>query len=49
MKSIFVYWQTWALLSAVFAALLLGETLSVKNWAGVALIAGGAVLVRLKR
>ena len=30
---------------AVFAALFLGERLSVVNWAGVALIAAGAILV----
>jgi transporter family protein len=30
---------------ALFAALFLGEELSVANWIGVALIAGGAVLV----
>jgi len=34
-------------LVAVFAAVFLGEKLSVANWAGVALIAGGAVLVAL--
>ena len=33
---------------AVFAAVLLGERLSPKNWAGVALIALGAVLVALR-
>lgn len=32
-------------LVAIFGATLLGERLSVKNWAGVALIALGAVLV----
>lgn len=38
-------------LSVVFVALIgvifLGETMSVKNWLGIALIAGGAVLVAL--
>ena len=33
---------------AVFAALFLGERLSVTNWVGVAMIAGGAVLVALQ-
>ena len=33
---------------AVFAAIFLGERLSLINWAGVALIAGGAVLVALR-
>jgi transporter family protein len=33
---------------AVFAVLFLGEKLSLANWAGVALIAGGAVLVSLR-
>jgi transporter family protein len=33
---------------ALFAALLLGERLSLLNWLGVALIAAGAVLVALK-
>ncbi len=33
---------------AVLGALLLGETLSLLNWLGVLLIAGGAVLVALK-
>ena len=33
---------------AIFAAIFLGERLSAKNWAGVALIAAGAVLVALK-
>lgn len=32
---------------AVFGALLLGEELSLANWLGVALIAGGAALVAL--
>ena len=32
-------------LVAVFGALFLGERLSGTNWAGVALIAAGAVLV----
>jgi len=32
-------------LVAVFGAALLGEKLSLPNWLGVALIAGGAVLV----
>ena len=32
-------------LVAVFGAALLGEKLSVPNWLGVALIAGGAILV----
>lgn len=38
-------------LSVVFVALIgvifLGETMSMKNWLGIALIAGGAVLVAL--
>jgi transporter family protein len=38
-------------LSVVFVALIgvffLGETMSVKNWLGIAMIAGGAVLVAL--
>ena len=33
---------------AVFAAVFLDERLSLINWAGVALIAGGAVLVALR-
>lgn len=33
---------------AVFGALLLGESLSLLNWLGVALIAAGAMLVALK-
>ncbi|MFC3675134.1 EamA family transporter [Ferrovibrio xuzhouensis] len=32
---------------AIFGALLLGEKLSLLNWFGVALIAGGAILVAL--
>lgn len=32
-------------LVAIFAALFLGETLSPKAWAGVAMIAGGALLL----
>lgn len=36
-------------LVAVFAALFLGEKLSAKNWLGVLLIAGGALLVAAKR
>lgn len=32
---------------AIFGALLLGEKLSLLNWLGVALIAGGAILVAL--
>ena len=35
-------------LVAVFSVAFLGERLSVRNWAGVALIAVGAVLVALK-
>jgi transporter family protein len=35
-------------LVALFAALFLGERLSGRNWLGVALIAGGAVLVAAK-
>lgn len=35
-------------LVAIFGALFLGEQLSLPNWAGVALIAGGAVLVAYK-
>lgn len=34
-------------LVAIFGAVLLGETLSLVNWLGVALIAAGAVLVAL--
>lgn len=33
---------------AVMAVVLLGETLSLRNWIGVAMITGGAVLVGLK-
>ncbi|MFH1553641.1 MAG: EamA family transporter [Pseudomonadota bacterium] len=33
---------------AVFGALFLGERLSLVNWAGVALIAAGAILVALR-
>ncbi len=33
---------------AVLGVLILGETLSLKNWLGVGLIAGGAVLVAMK-
>ena len=33
---------------AIFAAIFLGEQLSAVNWAGVVLIAAGAVLVALK-
>jgi bacterial/archaeal transporter family protein len=33
---------------AIFAVPFLGEKLSMANWAGVALIAGGAVLVALR-
>lgn len=36
-------------LVAVFATLFLGEKLTGKNWAGVALIAVGAILVATKR
>jgi transporter family protein len=36
-------------LVAIFATLFLGEKLTGKNWLGVALIAGGAVLVATKR
>ncbi len=36
-------------LVAVFAAAFLGEKLSAKNWIGVLLIAGGALLVAAKR
>ena len=35
-------------LVAIFAALFLSEKLSLENWAGVALIAIGAILVALK-
>lgn len=35
-------------LVAIFGALFLGEALSWKNWAGVALIAAGALLVALR-
>jgi transporter family protein len=35
-------------LVAIFGALFLSERLSAANWAGVALIAGGAVLVAVK-
>ena len=48
-------WQFWAFLSAIiaaltaiFAAIFLGERLAAVNWTGVALIATGAVLVALK-
>ena len=33
---------------AIFAALFLGERLSLTNWVGIAMIAGGAVLVALQ-
>ena len=36
-------------LVAVFAVAFLGERLSVRNWLGVAMIAGGAVLVAWRR
>lgn len=36
-------------LVAVFATLFLGEKLSMKNWLGVAMIAGGALLVAARR
>lgn len=36
-------------LVAVFAALFLGERLSMKNWLGVALVAVGALLVASRR
>lgn len=36
-------------LVAVFATLFLGEKLSGKNWLGVAMIAGGALLVAARR
>lgn len=35
-------------LVAIFGGIFLGEKLSVPNWIGVALIAGGAVLVAVK-
>ena len=35
-------------LVAVFSVLFLGERLSMVNWAGIALIAGGAVLVAVR-
>jgi transporter family protein len=35
-------------LVAIFGVAFLGERLSMKNWAGVALIAAGAVLVAMK-
>lgn len=35
-------------LVAIFAAIFLGERLSGTNWVGVAMIAGGAVLVAMK-
>ena len=35
-------------LVAIFGFLLLGEKLTVPNWLGVAMIAGGAVLVALR-
>ena len=35
-------------LVAVFGVMFLGEKLSSPNWAGVAMIAGGAVLVSLR-
>lgn len=34
---------------AVFAAVFLGERLDLKGWAGVAMIAAGAVLIALRR
>lgn len=34
---------------AVFAAIFLGERLDLKGWAGVALIASGAILIALRR
>jgi len=36
-------------LIAIFATLFLGERLSPKNWLGVVMIAGGALLVAAKR
>lgn len=36
-------------LVAVFATLFLGEKLTLKNWLGVAMIAGGALLVAARR
>jgi transporter family protein len=35
-------------LVAIFGVTLLGESLSVRNWLGVAMIAGGGVLVALR-
>jgi transporter family protein len=35
-------------LVALFGVFLLGETLTLKNWLGVAMVAGGALLVSLK-
>ena len=35
-------------LVAIFGAVFLGETLALKNWLGVALIAAGAILVALR-
>src|SRR5262245_49096446 len=35
-------------LVALFGVVLLGESLSLRNWVGIAMIAGGAVLVGLK-
>lgn len=34
---------------AVFAAIFLGERLDLRGWAGVALIASGAILIALRR
>jgi len=35
-------------LVAIFGVIFLGERLSMVNWAGVALIAAGAILVALR-
>ena len=35
-------------LVAVLGVLLLGETLSAKNWLGIAMVAGGALLVTMR-
>ena len=48
MNSAFASWQFWAVLSAVFGAVFLGERLGSTNWLGVVLIAVGAVLVAYK-
>lgn len=41
-------WRRWALLSAVFGVLLLGERLSATNWLGVGLCTAGIILVAMR-